>query len=461
MAKTKNVLSPKLSLILLNIFIIATIAAVANAGSNDLGSRSSKTRRPWPFKKLNKSVVLMISSDGFRFGYQFKTDTPNIDLLISGGTEAKSGLIPVFPTMTFPNHYSIATGLYPAYHGIIMNTFTDPVTGDVFNKGLQPKWWLGEPLWVTAVNQGLKAVTYFWPGSEVPKGSWTCPKRYCPRFNNSVPLEERVDSVLSHFDHPEDEIPDLLMLYFNEPDKAGHNYGPDDPRLTNAVSRIDKMIGRVIEGLKKREIFDEVHVILLGDHGMVTNCECNEKAIYTDDLADWIKIPAAWIQSYSPVLAINPLWGENVENQGEKNAEVVAKMNEALSSGKVKNGDFLKVYLKEKLPERLHYSESYRIPPIIGMVGEGLMVRQNRTNSQECYGDHGFDNKFFSMRTIFVGHGSRFRRGKKVPSFENVQIYSVVADILGLRPAPNNGSSLFPLSLLLPFGATREIEYEV
>ncbi|CAA0396940.1 unnamed protein product [Arabidopsis thaliana] len=121
-------------------------------------------------------------------------------------------------------------------------------------------------------------------------------------------------------------------------------------------------------------------------------------------------------------------------------------MNEALSSGKVKNGEFLTVYLKEKLPERLHYSQSYRIPPIIGMVGE------------ECYGDHGYDNKFFSMRTIFVGHGSRFRRGKKVPSFENVQIYSVVADILGLRPAPNNGSSLFPRSILLPFRATRGLE---
>ncbi|VYS64350.1 unnamed protein product [Arabidopsis thaliana] len=461
MAKTKNVISFKLSLIfLLNIFIVATIAAAAavNAGTKGLDSRPSKTRRPWPFKKLNKPVVLMISCDGFRFGYQFKTDTPNIDLLISGGTEAKHGLIPVFPTMTFPNHYSIATGLYPAYHGIIMNKFTDPVTGEVFNKGLQPKWWLGEPLWVTAVNQGLKAVTYFWPGSEVLKSSWTCPEGYCPHFNLSVPLEERVDSVLSHFDHLEDEVPDLLMLYFDEPDQSGHNYGPDDPRVTTAVSRVDKMIGRVIKGLKQREIFDEVHVILLGDHGMVTNCECNEKAIYIDDLADWIKIPAAWIQAYSPVLAINPQWGKDVENQSEKNGEVVAKMNEALSSGKVKNGEFLKVYLKEKLPERLHFSESYRIPPIIGIVGEGLMVRQNRTNAQVCYGDHGYDNELFSMRTIFVGHGSRFSRGKKVPSFENVQIYNVVAELLGLRPAPNNGSSLFPRSILLPSGATREVK---
>ncbi|XP_056859961.1 uncharacterized pyrophosphatase/phosphodiesterase C725.05c-like [Raphanus sativus] len=150
MAKSNHVLSLKLSLTLLNLLIVAATAIAA--ATNGLDAPLSKTWRPWPFKKLNKPVVLMISSDGFRFGYQFKTDTPNIDLLISEGTEAKLGLIPVFPTMTFPNHYAIATGLYPAYHGIIMNKFTDPRTGEVFNKGLDPKWWLGEPLWVTATN---------------------------------------------------------------------------------------------------------------------------------------------------------------------------------------------------------------------------------------------------------------------------------------------------------------------
>ncbi|KAH0894924.1 hypothetical protein HID58_057353 [Brassica napus] len=274
--------------------------------------------------------------------------------------------------MTFPNHYSIATGLYPAYHGIIMNSFTDPVTGDKFNKGLDPKWWLGEPLWVTAANQGRKAVTYFWPGSEVPKDSWTCPKELC------------------------------------------HEYGPDDPRVTAAVGRVDRMIGRVIQGLKKREIFDEVNVILLGDHGMVTNCDM--KTIYIDDLAEWVKIPADWINAYSPVLAMNPKWGKDVKNPSEKNAELVAKMNEGLSSGKVENG--------------VH----------------------------ECYGDHGYDNKYFSMRSIFIGHGPRFRQGKKVPSFENVQIYNVVAEILGLRPASNNGSSLFTRSILSSSGETGEVE---
>ncbi|ESQ54271.1 hypothetical protein EUTSA_v10025136mg [Eutrema salsugineum] len=446
----------RLSQTLLFLNVLA-VAATATATADDSNFPSSPIWSPHPSKKLTKPVVLLISSDGFRFGYQFKTETPNIDLLISRGTEAQTGLIPVFPTMTFPNHNSIATGLYPAYHGIIMNKFTDPITGELFNRNLDPKWWLGEPLWVTAVNQGLKAATYFWPGADVHKGSWTCPKGFCKApYNVSVPLEERVDTILSYLDLPETEIPDFMALYLDQPDIQGHEYGPDDPRVTEAVAKVDKMIGRVINGLKKRKVFSDVHVVLLGDHGMVTNCD--KKVIYIDDLADWIKIPADWIQAYSPVLAMNPRWGKDVKNPGEKNAEVVAKMNEALSSGKVENGEFLQVYLKEKLPERLHYSESSRIPPIIGMVGEGLIVRQNRTDAHECYGDHGYDNMFFSMRSIFIGHGPRFRRGKKVPSFENVQIYNVVADILGLRPAPNNGSSLFTRSLLLPFGETAQVE---
>ncbi|CAL9227349.1 unnamed protein product [Arabidopsis halleri] len=437
----------------LTVLIVLVVAVTADGSDSTL----SNARRPQPSKKLNKPVVLLISCDGFRFGYQFKTETPNIDLLISRGTEAKTGLIPVFPTMTFPNHYSIATGLYPASHGIIMNKFTDPVSGELFNRNLNPKWWLGEPLWVTAVNQGLKAATYFWPGADVHKGSWNCPKGFCKApYNVSVPLEERVDTILNYFDLPESEIPDFMALYFDEPDIQGHEYGPDDPRVTQAVSKVDNMIGRIIRGLKKRKVFSDVHVILLGDHGMVTNCD--KKVIYIDDLADWIKIPADWIQDYSPVLAMNPRWGKDVKNPGEKNAELVAKMNEALSSGKVANGEFLQVYLKENLPQRLHYSDSSRIPPIIGMVGEGLMVKQNRTYVQECSGTHGYDNMFFSMRSIFVGYGPRFRSGRKVPSFENVQVYNAVAEILGLRPAPNNGSSLFTRSLLLPFGETSQVE---
>ncbi|GLT47826.1 hypothetical protein SLA2020_214880 [Shorea laevis] len=395
-----------------------------------------------PFKKLERPVVLLISSDGFRFGYQFKTPTPNIHRLIANGTEAEMGLIPVFPSLTFPNHYSIATGLYPAYHGIINNHFVDPDTGETFSMGShEPKWWLGEPLWETVANHGLKAATYFWPGSEVKKGSWTCPEKLCKFYNGSVPFEERVDTVLSYFDLPSSEIPVFMTLYFEDPDHQGHQVGPDDPEITEAVARIDRMIGRLIDGLEKRGVFEDVSVIMVGDHGMVGTCD--KKLIFLDDLAPWIGISKDWVQSYSPLLAIRP-------PPGYAPSDVVAKMREGLESGKVDNGKNLKVFLKEELPSRLHYVASDRISPIIGLIEEGFKVEQKRSKRQECGGAHGYDNAIFSMRTIFIGHGPQFSRGQKVPSFENVQIYNLVTSILKIQGAPNNGSASFPTSILLP-----------
>ncbi|KAJ8643440.1 hypothetical protein MRB53_005188 [Persea americana] len=278
-----------------------------------------------PLTRLNKPVVILISSDGFRFGYQFKTPTPNIARLIANGTEAETGLIPVFPTLTFPNHYSIATGLYPPFHGIINNRFVDPATG--------------------------------------------------------------------------------------------HQVRPDDPAITEAVGRIDRMIGRLIQGLEKRGVFEDVTIMLVGDHGMVGTCD--KKLIFLEDLAPWIKLPSDWVMSLTPVLSIRP-------PSGVSPSHVVDKMKEGLSSGKVGNGKNLRVFLKEDLPERLHYKASDCIPLIIGLVEEGFKVEQTRSNKQECGGAHGYDNAFFSMRTIFIAHGPQFARGRKVPSFENVEIYNLL-----------------------------------
>ncbi|XP_051150271.1 uncharacterized protein LOC127264784 [Andrographis paniculata] len=414
------------------------------SGTSPRSSLSSEIPRDVSrsLSKLKKPVVLLISSDGFRFGYQYKTATPNIDRLIQNGTEAELGLIPVFPTLTFPNHYSIVTGLYPPYHGIINNQFTDPLTGRRFSMSShEPEWWLGEPLWETVVNNGLKASTYFWPGSEVKKGKWNCPKGFCMPYNGSVPFEERVDTVLKYFDLPADEIPSFMTLYFEDPDHQGHNVGPDDPQITEAVSEIDLLIGKLIKGLEDRRIFEDVTIIMVGDHGMVGTCD--KKIVALDDLAEWIDIPRDWVQSYTPLLALHPPPGNSVKDIAE---EMVA----GLKSGKVENGEHLKVYLKEELPSRLHYSDSYRIPPILGLLDEGFKLELTRSKDQECGGAHGYDNSFFSMRTIFIAHGPQFARGRRVPSFENVQIYNLVTSILNISGASNNGTDSFPQSILLP-----------
>ncbi|KAL9158939.1 hypothetical protein ABFS82_08G101600 [Erythranthe guttata] len=368
--------------------------------------------------KLKHPVVILVSFDGFRFEYQYKTDTPNIDQLIKNGTKAELGLIPVFPTLTFPNHYSIATGLYPTSHGII-------------NNNREPKWSLGEPLWERAANHGLKAATYFWPGSD----------DYCMLYNSSVTFEERVDTILNYFDLSSDEIPLLMALYLEDPDSQGHEVSPNDPRVTESVANVDKLVGRLITGLEQRGIFEDVHIIMVGDHGMVGTC--HKKLIFLNDLLKWIDIPSEWAQSYTPLLAIRPPANYSAAN-------VVAKMNEGLKSGNVTNGEYLRVYLKEDLPSRLHYSDSERVPPIIGLVAEGFKIEQTNSGIQECAGAHGYDTAYFSMRTIFIRHGPKFAKGKKIQSFENVEIYNLVTKILKMKGASNNGTKSFAKDVLLP-----------
>ncbi|KAK9102596.1 hypothetical protein Sjap_019850 [Stephania japonica] len=247
----------------------------------------------------------MISSDGFRFGYQFKTVTPNIDRLIASETEADRGLIPVFPTLTLLNHCSLATGLYPISHGIVNNYFINPASEEVFSKMIDPKWWWGEPLWLTVTNHGLKAAAYYRLDREVKKGNWTCPPNLCPKFvlNNLTSFEERVDTLLGYFDL--EDVPSLMMLYLHDPDEQGHSYVPDDPRITDSVANVDRTIGRP---------------------------------------------------------------PENVSS-----AYVVAKMKEGLSSGKVENGKYLKIYLRE---EQGSQSVEGNMVTVTGPMKEGFFTRK-------------------------------------------------------------------------------------
>ncbi|CAN1296862.1 Ectonucleotide pyrophosphatase/phosphodiesterase family member 2 [Linum perenne] len=191
-----------------------------------------------------------------------------------------------------------------------------------------------------------------------------------------------------------------MNLYIEAPDAQGHQVGPDDPQITAAVARVDALLGGLINGLESRQLLDEVTIIFVGDHRMVGTCD--KKYIYIEDLSSYITIPESWIMYHTP------------------------------------------------LPERLHYSESDRIPPIIGSVAEGYTVEQRRTAGEEmCWGSHGYDNTLFSMRTIFVGRRPKFGKGVTVPSFENVELYNVVTEILGVVGAPNNGTLGFANSVLL------------
>eukprot|EP00850_Spirogloea_muscicola_P019934 SM000202S05905 [mRNA] locus=s202:87797:92330:- [translate_table: standard] len=388
-------------------------------------------------------LVILISSDGFRWGYDRKVPTPSIDRLRQEGVEVDDGLLPVFPSVTFPNHYSIATGLFPPWHGIIANHFHNAShTFESFSmRSTDPKWWLGEPIWQTALKQGLKAATFFWPGSEVHKDPWACDPSYCLHYNGSVPYEERVDKVLEWVDLPEVERPSLITLYFEEPDHSGHQFGPDDRAISAAVSRVDDMIGRLLDGLTSRDVLDDVNIILLSDHGMLANCAGKE--VYLEDMEPWVNISRAWIETTGSVLALRP--PPEVEA-----LDVYKGMSDALASGDVANSDSVSLYLKDALPERFNYTDSDRIQPILAIASEGYAIRYSRHDSMACGGSHGYDNALLSMRAVFFARGPRFASGRKVGAFSNVEIYGLMCSILDLMPAPNNGTPSFADFMLLP-----------
>lgn len=373
-----------------------------------------------------EQTVILISSDGLRSDYLGRMATPNIDRLIADGVHADEGMIPVYPSLTFPNHYSIVTGLYPANHGIVSNTMFDPEMGERFTIRdreaiTNPAWWGGEPLWVTSENQGVKAATYYWVGSEAPvKG---VSPSYWYTFDDTVPGNDRIDQIFNWLELPAAERPGFISVYFSEVDHAGHDRGPDAPETTDAVVTVDGYIGRLINGLEQRGLYNSVNIILVADHGMAQLSR--DRVIALDD---HINLDDVYINDAYSVLGLNPKEG---------------KLDEVYSA--LVGIPHLSVYKKGEGPDRLKYDGHIRIPQIYGHVDDGWMIVRERSvfeqNEQSVTGGaHGYDNAELSMRATFVAHGPAFKKGITVAPFENIELYNVMADILGVTPAPNDGT---------------------
>ena len=380
-----------------------------------------------PVKDL-KPTVILISLDGFRYDYLEKFSPKNLNMLAKIGVRAK-WLIPSFPTKTFPNHYTIATGLYPENHGIIENNIYD--FGAVFGLDKRaevqnPRWWLGEPIWVTAEKQGQIAASYFFPGTE------TLIKDESPTFfreyNGKVPNALRVDSILRWIDLPAEKRPTILTLYFSDVDDAGHEFSPDAEETRYAVMNVDENIGRLVEGLKRRKIFGQVNLIIVSDHGMAAVDRNN--SIFLDDIFDFNKTDK--ILWTGEIVQIFPKTGE--EKSIIKNLQ--AKIKHATC------------WRKSEIPARLHYQASPRIAPVVCSADEGWILT-NRKRFEEwrerdelkgVRGAHGYDNALESMRATFIAHGAAFKKGLVVEPFKNVEIYNLMTKILNLKPAANDGN---------------------
>ncbi|MFZ4689830.1 MAG: ectonucleotide pyrophosphatase/phosphodiesterase [Polymorphobacter sp.] len=368
--------------------------------------------------------VILVSVDGLRPDYLARGVTPNIDALAASGVRAKA-MRPSFPSLTFPNHYTLVTGLRPDRHGIVNNSMEDPgIPGVKFalsNRAAveDRRWWdAAEPVWVTAEKAGLRTATMFWPGSEAAIGG-VRPAQWLP-FDGALPNPARVAQVLAWLDAP--QPPAFLTLYFDTVDHDGHEFGPDAPETTKAMAEVDARIGDLVTGLKARGL--AANIVLVSDHGMMNVAP--ERSIRIDQL-----LPPGSFRSIAggAMAALEPMPGREAE----------------FTAALLRPHDHMQCMAKAEVPERLHYGRNVRVPAYLCLAAPGWMIvaAPPRTDGR-LGGMHGYDPELPEMAATFVAAGPAFRGGVVLGSFDNVDVYPLLMQLLGL-PARASDGDIAPL----------------
>lgn len=383
---------------------------------------SAAPQAPQVAQAAARDSVLLISLDGFRVDYLDLGITPNLARIAREGVRAQ-WMTPSYPSLTFPNHYSIVTGLVPDHHGIIHNTMRDPalVKFSLSNRDAvgDARWWGGEPLWVGAEKAGLPTATLFWPGSEAAIGG-VRPTRWRP-FDEHMPVDARVDEVVGWLSEPDATRPRLATLYFEHIDHESHAFGPDSPQAHAEIRRLDAAIGRLLDGLAARGRLERANIVVVSDHGMATVPPGN--VLPAEDL-----VPAeqAEVITLGQVVMVQPRPGFE--------AQVERRLVGAHAH--------YDCWRKENMPKRWRTGTHPRTPAIVCQMREGWdMVRRAEIAKRPDHarGSHGYDPALPSMRALFLARGPAFRAGTTLPPFDNVDVYPLLARLIGIREAPNDG----------------------
>jgi predicted AlkP superfamily pyrophosphatase or phosphodiesterase len=388
------------------------------------GSPPFPSRSPVP--RLARHVVL-ISLDGFRADYMTRPAAKHLRAIATRGVRAER-MIPVFPSKTFPNHYSVVTGLTAEQHGIVANAMRDSVLGRFTTRDTiaqsESRWWGGEPIWVTAERQGIHAASVSWPGSEAAiKG---VRPTWWQRYWHEEPAASKIGKVLQFLQLPADSAPGIITLYFHDVDTDSHDYGPDSPETDAAIARVDSAVGALDDGIARMGLRDQVTLIVVSDHGMTP--VSGDRQIVLDDYIDLTTID---VIDWSPVGAIVPRDGD------------VERVYRALQG----KHPHLQVYKKGDVPARWHFNDNPRITPIVLVADEGWSItsreslrRRAERGITQWGGAHGYDPALPSMGALFIAAGPGIAQGKVVAPFQNVHVYSLMTHLLGLTPAPTSGS---------------------
>ncbi len=364
-----------------------------------------------------KNIVILISFDGFRWDYIQKGKSPNLEKLAAEGVAALS-LKPVFPSKTFPNHYSTVTGLYAESHGLIANNYENPATGEKYSLRdtaavRNPRWYQGEAIWETAERQGVICANYFWPGSEI--GARHRRATYIQHYEHERPYKERVDGVLEWLKLPERKRPRFITLYFDAVDSKGHKFGPNAPETEAAIAQVDSLLGYLRDGIEKIGISAKTNIVITSDHGMAEIDA--SRSVNVEELLGEIQCR---ITDSGPIMFLRP-----------KNASV-----EETAQALRKNAKYFRVLTRDNMPKDYHFSRHPFIPPIILLADLGWSLTTNR-GPLTIRGHHGFDPNHIDMHGIFYAAGPNFKKGFKTGTQRNIDIYPLLCKILGIIPRQN------------------------
>ena len=373
--------------------------------------------------------VVLVSFDGFGAELWGRHPAPSFERVAAVGVRAER-MIPVYPTKTFPTHYSIATGMYAETHRLVGNRFWAPDLGAAYSLSDRMavedgRFYGGEPIWVTAERQGMVAASFFFVGSEAPVLG--IQPTHWHRFDAAIPHDHRVDEVLSWLAMPPETRPHMITLYFEDIDAAWHFSGPDSPETAAAVAEVDRSLGRLLDGIEALPHGDEVYAILVSDHGLLETTAIDE--------VDMGLFPGVRMAEAGPYVSLF------IEEGGAARGPALRDSLAAL----LPEAD---VWLREEVPERLHYSADPRIGDIVVSAAPGRRIHEAGRTPRDRW-THGWDNAVPEMSAIFLAMGPGIEPGRVIAPFEAIHVYPLMAHLLGLEPNPRAEGRLEVLAPIL------------
>ncbi len=437
-----------------------------------------KRRNPPPLLSNGTDLFLpttiYISLDGFRADYIDRGVTPNLLRFMSQGV-APPYMNPSFPSVTFPNHYTLATGLYPESHGIVANKFWDQKLNKTFYytdtpNSMAKEWWSeAEPIWITAERNDVKTAVHMWPGSEALISDTDI--SYLDKYESKYNLSHKVDRVLELLDVPGPDLdwnstlldrgdrPQLIMSYVPNVDSVGHKFGPESSQVADTLKLVDDMLGSLLAGIEERNLTGVVNVVIVSDHGMAESS--NGRLVEIEELIDMrlVEHVDGW-----PLYGLRPHSSKRLEEQRQDLNQLERNLSIALKNN-LKYKDAYQVYFKEEIPERYNWRANDRIAPlwIIPSTGWAIVTKEEfdveaaKTSGVQYHpkGIHGYDHEDPLMRAIFAARGPAFivdgaegaegAEGSRMEQFQNIEVYNLICDSVGLDPLPNNGTLRLPL----------------